>query len=355
MPAADDNHQIVVPTLLDVHKGNMGKMGSLLSRHEFKKVVLFFGTGLTAMLGEDVFQSLDASGIEVLVHREVADIDIDSVVDYAFQLPAQTEAVIGIGGGKALDAAKYTALLRKWPFISVPTSTSNDGFSSSNTSLTIHGRRISVHSKMPYGIIIDIDVIKNAPDCFIYSGVGDLVSKITAAEDWIFEEQNGRTRVDDCALMIAKKAVNSFVRTDFGTIHDDLFIKELVDSLTMAGISMEIAGNSAPTSGSEHLISHALDRFSKKPQLHGVQVGVATYLMSRVQNHRFERVQKVLEDTGFFDFAETTGMSRDEFDMAIDKAPEMKPMRYTYLHVADYREKAHQVLHQDPILTRILH
>ncbi|MFT8318875.1 MAG: iron-containing alcohol dehydrogenase family protein [Sporolactobacillus sp.] len=353
--SAADNHQIVVPTLLDVRKGNMAEMGNLLNRHEFKKVVIFFGTGLTKMLGQTVFDSLKASGIEVLVHQEVSDIDIDTVVDHAFQLPAQTEAVIGIGGGKALDSAKYTALLRKWPFISVPTSTSNDGFSSSNTSLTIHGRRISVHSKMPYGIIIDIDVIKGAPDCFIYSGVGDLVSKITAAEDWIFEEKNGHTRVDDCALMLSKKAVNSFVRTNFGTIHDDLFLKELVDSLTMAGISMEIAGNSAPTSGSEHLISHALDRYSKKPQLHGVQVGVATYLMSKVQNHRYERVTKVLESTGFFDFAKTTGMSVADFDFAIDKAPEIKPMRYTYLHVAEYREKAHQILHEDPILQNVLH
>ena len=98
--------------------------------------------------------------------------------------------------------------------------------------------------------------------------------------------------------MIAKKAVNSFVRTPFKSIQDDLFLKELVDSLAMSGIANEIAGNSSPTSGSEHLISHALDKILDE-QLHGVQVGIATYIMSKVQEHRYKRVNEVLTTTGF--------------------------------------------------------
>ncbi len=45
------------------------------------------------------------------------------------------------------------------------------------------------------------------------------------------------------------------MRTPYETIKDELFLKELVDSLAMSGIANEIAGSSAPTSGSEHLIS----------------------------------------------------------------------------------------------------
>ena len=81
---------------------------------------------------------------------------------------------------------------------------------------------------------------------------------------------------------------------------DELFLKELVDSLAMSGIANEIAGSSAPTSGSEHLISHALDKILEHPQLHGIQVGIATYIMSVVQNHRYVRVCTVLKRTGLF-------------------------------------------------------
>jgi len=158
--------------------------------------------------------------------------------------------------------------------------------------------------------------------------------------------------VNDFAVMIAKKAVNSFVRTPFESIQDNLFLKELVDSLAMSGIANEIAGGSAPTSGSEHLISHALDNLLEVPQLHGVQVGIATYVMAVVQDHRYVRVNKIFEDTGFWDFVSTLGLNRADYESAIDMAPQIKPNRYTYLHEAKYREKAKQVLREDPVMKR---
>lgn len=70
-------------------------------------------------------------------------------------------------------------------------------------------------------------MIRTAPEKFIYSGIGDMISKITALYDWIFEEKAGCGEVNDFAVMIAKKAVNSFVRTPYESIKDELFLKEL--------------------------------------------------------------------------------------------------------------------------------
>lgn len=99
------------------------------------------------------------------------------------------------------------------------------------------------------------------------------------------------------------------MRTPFETIHDRLFLKELLDSLAMSGIANEIAGSSAPTSGSEHLISHALDKMLETPQLHGIQVGIATYLMSRVHDHRYQRVNTIFTQTGFWDYVCTLNLN----------------------------------------------
>ena len=348
-------NEISIPTILKIEKGVLPKMGRALSDHGLDQVVIFFGNGLIDMFGETVFESCKNEGVTILSYQELDDVNIETMTSLAFSISNKAKAVIGIGGGKVIDSAKYMGYLRQLPFISVPTSSSSDGFASSSASLLVDGKRVSVPAAMAYGIIVDTDVIKTAPAKFIYSGIGDMVSKITANYDWLYESEKGVSRMDDFAVMMAKKAVNSFVRTPFKDIHEDLFLKELLDSLALSGIANEIAGGSAPTSGSEHLISHALDKIGEDPQLHGIQVGIATYIMAVVQNHRYVRVKTILTDTGFWDYCATLNLSRNLWERAIDMAPSIKPNRYTYLHEEKYREEAKRLLKEDDILSKVFH
>ena len=297
--------EMAIPSILKIGNGALGKIGGYLKAENLDQVVLFFGNGLIDMFGELVMNSLKEAEVNVLEY-------------------------------------------------SVPTSSSSDGFSSASASLLVQGKRTSVPARLAYGIIVDTQVIRTAPEKFIYSGIGDMISKITALYDWIFEEKAGCGEVNDFAVMIAKKAVNSFVRTPYESIKDELFLKELLDSLAMSGIANEIAGSSAPTSGSEHLISHALDKILEVPQLHGIQVGIATYIMAKVQDHRYIRVSTVLQDTGFWDYVATLHMKRSDFLKAIDMAPTIKPHRHTYLHEEKYREAAKKLVLEDEVLNRVL-
>ncbi len=351
---AQTGKSIAIPSILKVGTGALDNIGGYLREENFKTAVIYFGNGLIELFGVKVMDSLKETGIEVLEYREIDTVCIDDIVEMAFTLPNHVQTVISIGGGKVIDAGKYAAFLRGLPFISVPTSSSSDGFSSASASLIVEGRRTSVPARLAHGIIVDTEVIRTAPERFIYSGIGDMVSKITALYDWLFEAQAGYTQINDFAVMIAKKAVNSFVRTPFQSIQEELFLKELLDSLAMSGIANEIAGSSAPTSGSEHLISHALDKLLEQPQLHGIQVGIATYLMARVQQHRYARVNTIFTDTGFWKYVETLGMRKEDFSRAIDMAPSIKPHRHTYLHEQQYREQAKRLLTEDDILNRIL-
>jgi len=345
--------EINIPNILKIQKGLLDEIGPILRDEGLNEVVILFGNGLIELFGERVFKSCDQSEVSILSYQEMDDVSIEGITSAAFSISNNAKAIVGIGGGKVIDSAKYMAFLRKIPFISVPTSSSSDGFASASASLLVEGRRVSVPAAMAYGIIVDIDVIKTAPERFIYSGIGDMISKITANFDWAYEADNGSGRIDEFAVMVAKKAVNSFARMPMHDIHDDAFLKELLDSLAMSGVANEIAGGSSPTSGSEHLISHALDKMGEQPQLHGIQVGIASYIMALVQNHRCERVRKVLTETGFSAYCETLKLDKDLWFRAIDMAPSIKPHRHTYLHEERYREMAKNIIETDDILIRI--
>lgn len=258
-----------------------------------------------------------------------------------------------MGGGSVIDYGKYIAFSKRLPFISIPTSASNDGFSSSNSSLIVDGKKTSVPARVPYGIIADLDIIQHAPTSCILAGIGDLMSNITALYDWKFEEKHGFSQINAFSYMLSKKAVNSFIRTPMTDIKSPLLLKELVSSLTLGGISTVISGNSAPISGAEHLISHALDKCSKKPAMHGIQVGLASYIMAHVQEHRAERMVKVFTRTGFFEYVKGLGLVKEDYIHAIKMAPQIKPNRYTYIHDNTYQKKALQFVEEDPILREI--
>lgn len=341
---------IPIPAILEIGTGVLTRIDHILVNHPFSSAVILFDDFSYTSLKQQVEQSL--SSLKIKCVRITDPLDIHDLVSLGFSWD-RYDVVISIGGGTVVDYGKYIAFSRRSPFISIPTAPSNDGFASSNCSLHVDGKKTTVPAKVPYGIIVDLDIIRHAPDRFLLAGIGDLMSNITALYDWDFEQKHGVSMVNAFAYMLSKKAVNSFIRTPMEDIKNDLLLKELVSSLTMGGISTVISGNSSPISGSEHLISHSLDIISKKPQMHGIQVGIATYIMSHVQEHRAIRMEKVFTRTGFFDYVKTLGLKKEEYCEAIKMSPSIKPNRYTYIHEEKYREKALKVVNEDPILQEI--
>lgn len=120
--------EMAIPSILKIGNGTLGKIGGYLKAENLDQVVLFFGNGLIDMFGELVMNSLREAKVNVLEYNELDTVDIDDIITLAFAIPNKAKAVISIGGGKVIDAGKYAAFLRNLPFISVPTSSSSDGF-----------------------------------------------------------------------------------------------------------------------------------------------------------------------------------------------------------------------------------
>jgi glycerol-1-phosphate dehydrogenase [NAD(P)+] len=349
-----NNLQISIPSLLKIGENEFPHIGKYLKDCKFDEVAIFWSCGIDNLFGKDIYESLKGYGINIVTEMQIDQIDIENIVTTAFSIPKKVKALIGIGGGKALDYSKYCAHVLALPFISIPTSTSNDGFCSPTSSLLVSGKRKSVNSTIPYGIIVDINTVSLSPESTIYSGIGDLISKITAGWDWKKSCEKTNEKFNDFAYLVSQNTVTEFLNYQNYSIRNSIFTHHLVTSLLMNGISMEIAGSSRPASGSEHLISHALDGISLKPSMHGIQVGLATYLCSYLQNNQFELVKNFLENTGFFNYLKNHPLNKNEFIEAIKIAPNVKEDFYTILSEPDSYQKALDFIKNDSSMQKVL-
>ena len=101
------------------------------------------------------------------------------------------------------------------------------------------------------------------------------------------------------------------------------------------------------------MISHAYDKSATVPSLHGIQVGVATYCISYIQNNKFELIKNALTDVGFFDFVSQNKLEKDAFLVAVDRATSMKENFYTILSEKGNIEKLKEFVEKDEICTML--
>jgi glycerol-1-phosphate dehydrogenase [NAD(P)+] len=345
--------QIAIPTLVRAKDGALDRLGYYLGRGGHRRVAVLVSKGLAAPLPDRLAQSLKGQTVEPVAWDEVSDNDLESAArlfaGLFADLPRGASAVVGVGGGKALDMAKYVGFLSRLPYYAVPTSLSNDGFCSPQSSLTVRGKRRSLPAVLPFGVVIDTAVCRDAPRALSLSGVGDLVAKFTAVRDWKLAFHAVGEPVDDLAALLSDGSIHSFLSHPAFDLDG---IRLLATALMLNGVAMEIAGSSRPASGSEHLISHALDATLARPRLHGLQVGVASYLVSILQGENTERIAALFDATGFWDAVAADPFLREEWLAAVRAAPAVKAGFYTVLSTRDVFPEVEKLLTHDPRLVR---
>ena len=85
------------------------------------------------------------------------------------------DAVVGLGGGKIIDVAKYAAARVGLPMVSVATNLSHDGLCSPVATLDNDNGRGSYGVPTPIAVVIDLAVVRQAPARYVRSGIGDAV------------------------------------------------------------------------------------------------------------------------------------------------------------------------------------
>ena len=243
------------------------------------------------------------------------------------------KVIIGIGGGRVLDTAKYAAHISKAVYICMPTSLSNDSLASPFSVLETYGKaRKTFACKIPTAIIVDTNMIINAPEGQTLSGIGDTIAKHTALYDWKFSAAETGTQVDDFAYALSRMSFDSVYHCDEQNMKSRVFIRILSRALVMGGLAMEIAGSSRPCSGSEHLFAHAIEEYYPDIKIsHGLAVALGTVPACIFQGQDPAGIMSFFKTHGLVIDPAHYGITEDMFADMWEKARTVRTGRITVL------------------------
>jgi glycerol-1-phosphate dehydrogenase [NAD(P)+] len=216
----------------------------------------------------------------------------------------------------------------------VPTIISNDGIVSPISVIKDHnGQTVSLPGKMPFGVVVDIDVIQNAPTKFLQAAAGDILSNISATNDWVLSSLHTEEPINDLAYMLSRSAAFALIHHESKDMRNKSFLKQVVYCQINSGLAMALSGTSRPCSGSEHLISHAID-FNKLSEntLHGLQVGSISmfclYLQKKLDAKCINYAQELNIPMAFHHLDEKI---YDQLELLYNTSFKMRPGRFTVL------------------------
>ena len=325
---------VACPLHLDVRSGAVAGLGDLLADRRISahgEVAVVVGPGQ----GERIVAVLD----EALANGEVFGVDggtLQSAQRLADSLrQGNYDAVVGIGGGRTLDVAKYAASLTGLPMVAVATSLAHDGIASPVASLEHNGHKGSYGVHIPLGVIVDLDYVRTCPPEQLRAGVGDALSNLSAVADWQLAGRERGEPVDGLAAALARAGAESLLHHTDG-IGSDAFLTTLAEALVLGGLAMAVAGSSRPCSGACHEISHAIDALAPGHGSHGEQVAVGALFASHLRGDPLAGVlDTCLRRHGVPRLPADLGLDEEAFSAVVAHAPSTRPDRYTILeHLA---------------------
>jgi glycerol-1-phosphate dehydrogenase [NAD(P)+] len=202
-------------------------------------------------------------------------------------VPPRAAFVLAVGSGTINDLCKAAAGRRDVPCAVFATAASMNGYTSSIASIARKGLKTTAPAALPLVVGGDPQVLAEAPRRMAAAGLADLLSKTLSTADWEIGCLLSGGTVCPTSVEFLEDAVEGARGRAAGIKKGDPeSVKVLFEGLLLSGFSMTVAGSSAPASGGEHLISHALDLTApyeeRKAALHGEQVGLGSVISAGV-------------------------------------------------------------------------
>jgi glycerol-1-phosphate dehydrogenase [NAD(P)+] len=192
--------------------------------------------------------------LPLVVQAEPHKADVALFKGLADDLPEQVEVVYGVGGGLASDAAKYIGFARGLPTVIIPTALSVDGFFTALVALREKGTVHYTETGPADLVIIDWEVVRNAPPELRGTGIVELLSIVTGLLDWRYAAEHNKNTPD--TRCIAQQAFKIARGVGEGNIEA---LRNLLDLMCMEVQLTNQMGHNRPQEGSEQFFAYAIE------------------------------------------------------------------------------------------------
>jgi glycerol dehydrogenase-like iron-containing ADH family enzyme len=235
------------------------------------------------------------------------------------------DRVVGLGGGLALDAAKFVAWRLGVGLALVPSSASNNACFTRTSGCLEHGRRAPMRdAPVPEAVVVDHDLIVRAPGRLNRAGIGDLLSSHSALSDWDLAHQAGRDVDWDPAVRDQTRdeldrlaALAPEVRA--GRIDAFVGLLAMGERFAPTFLARPRARFNA---ASEHLLAWCLEERTGRRLLHGEIVSLGVLLMAHLQDNAPEVAAATIRAAGVPVQPAAIGTTWAEVEAAVLALPE---------------------------------
>ncbi len=210
------------------------------------------------------------------------------------------QVVYAVGGGLTADAAKYLAVRLGLPLVCLPTALSVDAFLTAASGVRKDGCVVYIETKPPERLVLDLDVIAEAPASLRAAGITDVLSIATGCWDWRFAHERSRNPAGmefipwayDNAQSILAGVTDCAAAAGRG---DKGGLKTLYDCLAMEVQLCNQVGHARPEEGSEHYFAYCVEQFTGPGRSHGELVGPGILLMAGRQGQAADPLRAAME------------------------------------------------------------